>query len=190
MFTFNLMNRAIRAVDCCPWGAAAGRLHESSPLRGRPLYTADQRLRRDASRWTLVQGILAPLQFAVFLVSVILVLRYLASGHGLEIATASIVVKTAVLYTIMITGATGALGRLTIDELLPLVPAGAIAALARDPSALADLAALGVDVRRGDGWSASRSRRWPGRPWRSSSPPGRTGRKVRTDWRIRTTTVR
>jgi 3-vinyl bacteriochlorophyllide hydratase len=105
MFTFNLMNRAIRAVDCCPWGAAAGRLHESSPLRGRPLYTADQRLRRDASRWTLVQGILAPLQFAVFLVSVILVLRYLASGHGLEIATASIVVKTAVLYTIMITGA-------------------------------------------------------------------------------------
>ena len=105
MFTFNLMNRAIRAVDCCPWGAAAGRLHESSPLRGRPLYTADQRLRRDASRWTLVQGILAPLQFAVFLISVILVLRYLASGHGLQIATASIVVKTAVLYTIMVTGA-------------------------------------------------------------------------------------
>ena len=105
MFTFNLMNRAIRAVDCCPWGAAAGRLHEASPLRGRPLYTADQRLRRDASRWTLVQGILAPLQFAVFLISVILVLRYLASGHGLQIATASIVVKTAVLYTIMVTGA-------------------------------------------------------------------------------------
>jgi 3-vinyl bacteriochlorophyllide hydratase len=105
MFTFNLMNRAIRAVDCCPWGAAAGRLHESSPLRGRPLYTADQRLRRDASRWTLVQGILAPLQFAVFLISVILVLRYLATGHGLQIATASIVVKTGVLYTIMVTGA-------------------------------------------------------------------------------------
>jgi 3-vinyl bacteriochlorophyllide hydratase len=105
MFTFNLMNRAIRAVDCCPWGAAAGRLHESSPLRGRPLYTPDQRLRRDASRWTLVQGILAPLQFAVFLISVILVMRYLASGRGLEIATASIVVKTVVLYTIMVTGA-------------------------------------------------------------------------------------
>ena len=105
MFTFNLMNRAIRAVDCCPWGAAAGRLHESSPLRGRPLYTADQRLRRDASRWTLVQGILAPLQFAVFLISVILVMRHLASGRGLEIATASIVVKTVVLYTIMVTGA-------------------------------------------------------------------------------------
>ena len=105
MFTFNLMNRAIRAVDCCPWGAAAGRLHESSPLRGRPLYTPDQRLRRDASRWTLVQGILAPLQFAVFLISVILVMRHLASGRGLEIATASIVVKTVVLYTIMVTGA-------------------------------------------------------------------------------------
>jgi 3-vinyl bacteriochlorophyllide hydratase len=109
MFTFDLVNRAIGAVDCCPWGAAAGRregrLHESSPVRGRPLYTADQRRRRDASPWTMVQGILAPLQFAVFLISLTLVLRYLASGDGLAIATASIVVKTVVLYIIMVTGA-------------------------------------------------------------------------------------
>jgi 3-vinyl bacteriochlorophyllide hydratase len=109
MFTFDLVGRAIDAADCCPWGAAAGRrevrLHESSPLRGRPLYTADQRRRRDASRWTLVQGVLAPLQFAVFLISLTLVLRYLATGHGLAIATASIVVKTVMLYIIMVTGA-------------------------------------------------------------------------------------
>jgi 3-vinyl bacteriochlorophyllide hydratase len=70
----------------------------------QPLYTADERRRRDASRWTLVQGILAPIQFAVFLVSLVLVLRYLATGEGLMAATVSIVVKTLVLYTIMVTG--------------------------------------------------------------------------------------
>ena len=69
------------------------------------LYTPEQRLRRDATRWTLVQGILAPIQFAVFLVSAILVLRYLATGHGFALATASIVAKTMLLYAIMITGA-------------------------------------------------------------------------------------
>jgi 3-vinyl bacteriochlorophyllide hydratase len=70
----------------------------------KTLYTKEERRRRDASRWTLVQGVLAPLQFAVFLVSVCLVLRYLASGEGLTAATVSIVVKTFVLYAIMITG--------------------------------------------------------------------------------------
>ncbi len=69
-----------------------------------PLYTPEQRLRRDASGWTLVQGILAPVQFLVFLVSLGLVLRYLLTGEGLALATASIVVKTLTLYTIMITG--------------------------------------------------------------------------------------
>jgi 3-vinyl bacteriochlorophyllide hydratase len=69
-----------------------------------PLYTPDQRRRRDASVWTLVQGVLAPLQFLVFLVSLVLVLRYLATGEGLELATTSVVVKTLVLYTIMVTG--------------------------------------------------------------------------------------
>jgi 3-vinyl bacteriochlorophyllide hydratase len=70
----------------------------------RPLYTPEQRARRDSSRWTLVQGILAPLQFLVFLVSLALVLRYLATGEGAAAATLSIVVKTLVLYAIMITG--------------------------------------------------------------------------------------
>ena len=69
-----------------------------------PLYTPEQRRRRDHTRWTLVQGILAPLQFLIFLVSLVLVLRYLATGDGAAAATASIVVKTLALYTIMITG--------------------------------------------------------------------------------------
>ena len=71
---------------------------------GAALYTPEQRRRRDASGWTLVQGILAPVQFVVFLVSVGLVLRYLATGAGEAAATVSIVVKTLTLYTIMVTG--------------------------------------------------------------------------------------
>ena len=75
------------------------------PQQRRPLYTPEERLRRDESPWTLVQGILAPVQFLVFLVSLYLVLRYLATGEGAVAATVSIVVKTLVLYAIMITGA-------------------------------------------------------------------------------------
>jgi len=71
---------------------------------GRPLYTPDERVRRDATVWTLVQGILAPVQFLVFLVSLGLVLRFLATGDGQTAATVSVVVKTLTLYTIMITG--------------------------------------------------------------------------------------
>jgi 3-vinyl bacteriochlorophyllide hydratase len=70
----------------------------------RPLYTAEERQRRDASVWTLVQGVLAPIQFLVFAASLVLVLRYLASGEGHAIATTSVVIKTLTLYTIMITG--------------------------------------------------------------------------------------
>ena len=71
----------------------------------RPLYTVAQRARRDASVWTLVQGILAPVQFVIFLVSLFLVLRFLNTGVGAEAATTSVVIKTLALYTIMITGA-------------------------------------------------------------------------------------
>jgi 3-vinyl bacteriochlorophyllide hydratase len=52
-----------------------------------------------------VQGVLAPIQFLVFLVSLGLVLRYLKTGEGFDSATISVVVKTLTLYTIMITGA-------------------------------------------------------------------------------------
>ena len=70
----------------------------------KPLYTPEQRIRRDESKWTLVQGILASVQFLVFLVSLGLVIRALTTGEGTEIATASVVVKTCLLYLIMITG--------------------------------------------------------------------------------------
>jgi 3-vinyl bacteriochlorophyllide hydratase len=68
------------------------------------LYTEAERRRRDESKWTIVQGILAPLQFIVFAVSVVLVWRYLALGTGAFAATLSVVIKTMVLYAIMVTG--------------------------------------------------------------------------------------
>ena len=75
-----------------------------SPSRRPALYTPQERLRRDATVWTLVQGVLAPVQFVVFLISLALVLRFLATGAGQDVATVSIVIKTLTLYTIMITG--------------------------------------------------------------------------------------
>lgn len=69
-----------------------------------PLYSVDERRRRDRTPWTLVQGILAPVQFAVFLISLGLVIRTLVTGEGYALATASVVIKTLALYAIMITG--------------------------------------------------------------------------------------
>lgn len=79
--------------------------HKSTAARGRGLYTPEERARRDATVWTTVQGVLAPLQFVVFLVSLALVIRYMVTGAGFEAANISILVKTAILYTIMVTGA-------------------------------------------------------------------------------------
>jgi 3-vinyl bacteriochlorophyllide hydratase len=76
----------------------------SDRRRHASLYTPEQRRRRDSTKWTLVQGILAPAQFAVFLVSLALVLRFLATGEGYQAATWSIVAKTLILYLIMVTG--------------------------------------------------------------------------------------
>jgi 3-vinyl bacteriochlorophyllide hydratase len=70
----------------------------------RGLYSDAERRRRDSSPWTLVQGVLAPLQFLVFLVSLGLVLRTLVMGDGVAAANASVVLKTMLLYTIMVTG--------------------------------------------------------------------------------------
>ena len=98
----------VGVYDCSPWSATAGRRPASQPLtRWRepaPLYTQEQRRRRDQSSWTVVQGVLAPLQFLAFLVSVGLVLRFVTTGHGYEAATVSILVKTGFLAVIMITG--------------------------------------------------------------------------------------
>ncbi len=68
------------------------------------LYTPEERVRRDSTRWTLVQGLLAPFQFVIFLISLGLVLRSLVSGEGVFAADVSVLVKTFTLYTIMVTG--------------------------------------------------------------------------------------
>ena len=51
---------------------------------------------------------------------------------------------------IVVTGASGQLGRLVIQSLLRKVPAGEIVAAVRDPKRVQDLAALGVQVRQAD----------------------------------------
>ncbi len=80
----------------------------SDTLTGLPttqLYTPEERARRDATIWTMVQGVLAPIQFLVFLISLALVVRYLLTGSGYDAATLSIIIKTGLLLTIMVTGA-------------------------------------------------------------------------------------
>ena len=51
---------------------------------------------------------------------------------------------------ITVTGVTGNLGRVVIEDLLTRVPATELVAVARDPQKAADLAGRGVDVRAGD----------------------------------------
>ena len=96
------MTRTDQASPVEPGTTVKGAGHERGNTRA--LYTADERARRDASVWTVVQGVLAPVQFLVFLVSLALVIRTLATGEGAFAADVSIVIKTLVLYTIMITG--------------------------------------------------------------------------------------
>jgi 3-vinyl bacteriochlorophyllide hydratase len=91
----------------CPWFDAASThpdFQAPAVARRAPLYTPEERRRRDSTAWTMVQGVLAPIQFAIFLASLCLVVNYLLSGHGYALATASVIVKTLVLYTIMVTG--------------------------------------------------------------------------------------
>jgi 3-vinyl bacteriochlorophyllide hydratase len=76
---------------------------ESHPLPGM-LYTPEQRVLRDHTIWTPIQGFLAIFQFFVFMVSLWLVVRCLLSGEGAEWAKWSIILKTLTLYTIMVTG--------------------------------------------------------------------------------------
>lgn len=100
----------VDAVAPCPWTAHTGdhRLTRRS-LRAmqpaRPLYTTEERARRDSTIWTLVQGVLAPIQFIAFGISLVLVVNYLWTGEGAGAATLSVLIKTALLYTIMVTGA-------------------------------------------------------------------------------------
>jgi len=111
---FAVVGDACDMITQCPFGASAGRspwgahAHSWEDYVARshkpPLYSMEQRRRRDATRWTMVQAILAPAQFLIFAVSLALVLRYLSTGQGYALATGSIIAKTCALYAIMITG--------------------------------------------------------------------------------------
>ena len=101
-----MADQMIDRIAPCPWvGAAGGHVLGPPAKQAAPaLYTPEERDRRDASPWTLVQGVLAPIQFLIFAVSLGLVFRYLATGEGYALATGSILLKTVALYAIMITG--------------------------------------------------------------------------------------
>lgn len=102
-----VFERWIDSVAPCPWPAHAGShvQHLENREAGKiALYSPEERARRDASPWTTVQAILAPLQFLVFGISLFLVVSYLMTGEGYAVATASILLKTFLLYLIMVTG--------------------------------------------------------------------------------------
>lgn len=96
------MTRTDQSSSVAPRTAVAGARNENGKTFA--LYTAEERLRRDSSGWTIVQGVLAPVQFLVFIVSLGLVVRTLTTGEGAFAADISIIIKTMVLYTIMVTG--------------------------------------------------------------------------------------
>ncbi len=79
--------------------------HSASDRLRQTLYTPAERARRDSTAWTLVQGVLAPLQFLAFALSLCLVVNFLMNGSGFLAATLSVMIKTALLYAIMISGA-------------------------------------------------------------------------------------
>lgn len=68
------------------------------------MYTPDQLRRREASRWTQVQIVLAPIQFLAFIISFALVIRYLVTGEGYWVATVSVWVKIFLIWALTITG--------------------------------------------------------------------------------------
>lgn len=102
------LDDCIERIAPCIWQAHAGlnpgNLERQALWVKQPLYSSEERRRRDTTPWTTVQAVLAPLQFLVFAVSLALVVRYMETGEGYGLATASILTKTALLYAIMITG--------------------------------------------------------------------------------------
>jgi 3-vinyl bacteriochlorophyllide hydratase len=84
---------------------ASAKSARHSEGKSRALYTPEQRVRRDKTVWTVIQGVLAPMQFLVFIISLALVIRTLNTGEGAHFADVTVVLKTLFLYTIMVTGA-------------------------------------------------------------------------------------
>ncbi|WP_086616656.1 2-vinyl bacteriochlorophyllide hydratase [Erythrobacter tepidarius] len=97
------MTRKDQSSPVAPRTKVAGVGHERG--KRRALYTAEQRVRRDQTVWTVIQGVLAPMQFVVFIISLALVIRTLNTGEGAHAADVMVVLKTLFLYTIMVTGA-------------------------------------------------------------------------------------
>ncbi|MBK8987091.1 MAG: 2-vinyl bacteriochlorophyllide hydratase [Chloroflexi bacterium] len=67
-------------------------------------YTAEQLEKRNESKWTIVQAVLAPIQFLAFIISFFLVIRYLLTGNGFVIANISVLIKIGLLWLITFTG--------------------------------------------------------------------------------------
>ena len=67
-------------------------------------YTAEQLEKRNKSKWTIVQAVLAPIQFLAFIISFFLVIRYLLTGNGFVIANISVLIKIGLLWLITFTG--------------------------------------------------------------------------------------
>ncbi|MCZ8135900.1 MAG: 2-vinyl bacteriochlorophyllide hydratase [Porphyrobacter sp.] len=97
------MTRKDQASPVEPHTTVTGAGHERG--KSRALYTPEQRVRRDQTVWTVIQGVLAPMQFLVFIISLALVIRTLNTGEGAYAADVMFVLKTLFLYTIMVTGA-------------------------------------------------------------------------------------
>lgn len=68
------------------------------------MYTPEQLEKRNSSRWTRIQMILAPIQFLAFLISFSLVVHYLITGEGYLIATISVWIKIILIWALTITG--------------------------------------------------------------------------------------
>ncbi len=72
-----------------------------------PRYTPEQFEKRNASVWTKVQGILAPIQFVVFIAGLAVTLMYKA-GAGIDNftwVTVFVILKTLIFLLIFVTGA-------------------------------------------------------------------------------------
>ena len=67
-------------------------------------YTEQQLQARNRSIWTRVQGYGALIQFITFIISLVLVIRYLTTGQGYEITTVFCVAKVLMLYFMTVTG--------------------------------------------------------------------------------------
>ncbi len=112
-------------------------------------YTPEQLERRNRSFWTPVQAVGALVQFLTFVASLILVIRFLTTGRGYEIATVVNVAKVLMLYFMTVTGMAWedeVFGRMFMAKAFFWEDAGNLLSLAGNTAYLVALFA-GVDHR-------------------------------------------